>query len=149
IGPGRISSTPPTSGFASNQAGSRRRRVRCRGRPTRSGPSGWSSGRPIPGGSTSGWPTLPPRRAGPPRSSRTEAARYGKHMRLTIVGGGGFRVPLVYAAVARARDRVPITEVVLTDTDPIRLTAMQRVLADMRLNLPVRATQDLDDALAG
>lgn len=86
-------------------------------------------------------------------------------MRLTIVGGGGFRVPLVYAAVARARERVRITEVMLTDTDSDRLAVMQRVLADLATGsgadlatgpglttsppLPVRATTDLDEALRG
>ncbi len=58
-------------------------------------------------------------------------------------------MPLVYSAVARARDRVPITEVALTDTDPARLEAMKRVLADMNHDLPVLATPDLDEALRG
>ena len=72
-------------------------------------------------------------------------------MRLTIVGGGGFRVPLVYEAVARAKDRVPITEVMLTDSDPERLAAMARVLADVPEAgaVPVHTSTDLDDALRG
>src|SRR5690625_3584398 len=70
-------------------------------------------------------------------------------MRLTIVGGGGFRVPLVYAAVARARARVPITEVMLTDTDPARLEAMVAVLEGMGEGLAVAHTADLDEAIEG
>lgn len=68
-------------------------------------------------------------------------------MRLTIVGGGGFRVPLVYEAVANARDRAPISEVILTDDDPARLAAISRVLAALNLDLPVRTTPHLDEAL--
>lgn len=70
-------------------------------------------------------------------------------MRLVIVGGGGFRVPLVYQAVARARNRVPLTEVVLNDSDPVRLAAMSRVLKDLGESLPVSTTTDLDEALTG
>lgn len=58
-------------------------------------------------------------------------------------------MPLVYSAVARARSRVAITEVALTDTDPARLQAMRRVLAGMDLDLPVVTTTDLDEALGG
>ena len=47
-------------------------------------------------------------------------------MKLTIVGGGGFRVPLVHAALL-ADDL--IDEVVLFDTDPDRLAVIDRVLA--------------------
>ncbi|MPV49658.1 6-phospho-beta-glucosidase [Pseudactinotalea sp. HY160] len=57
-------------------------------------------------------------------------------MRLTILGGGGFRVPLVYSAVTAARHRVPITEVTLHDSDPARLAAMGRVLEDYRGDHP-------------
>lgn len=74
-------------------------------------------------------------------------------MRLTILGGGGFRVPLVYSAVAAAQSRVPITEVVLHDTDPARLEAMTKVLADHRdahpAAPPVRATTDEVEAVTG
>ena len=46
-------------------------------------------------------------------------------MKLTIVGGGGFRVPLVHAALLR--DDL-IDEVSLLDTDPARLAVIDRVL---------------------
>ncbi|WP_127130669.1 6-phospho-beta-glucosidase [Georgenia sp. SYP-B2076] len=74
-------------------------------------------------------------------------------MILTILGGGGFRVPLVYQAVAAARARVDVDQVVLLDDDPDRLATMTRVLAqlaDEAADAPaVRATTDLDDAVTG
>ncbi|UFU05273.1 6-phospho-beta-glucosidase [Ruania halotolerans] len=80
-------------------------------------------------------------------------------MKLVILGGGGFRVPLVYSAVLAARHRVPITEVVLFDADPGRLAVMHEVLTGPGSGeaaasngadpLRVRATTDLDDAVTG
>ncbi|WP_433293205.1 6-phospho-beta-glucosidase [Pseudonocardia sp. CA-142604] len=69
-------------------------------------------------------------------------------MRLTILGGGGFRVPLVYAALAGGS---PVTEVVLHDVVPSRLAAIRAVLARMdRPGAPaVHTTTDLDEALRG
>ncbi len=67
-------------------------------------------------------------------------------MKLTILGGGGFRVPLVYQALATGS---PITEVVLHDVVPDRLAAIRSVLDQLACaGAPaVRATTDLDDAL--
>ncbi|MFJ9789510.1 family 4 glycosyl hydrolase [Streptomyces globosus] len=83
-------------------------------------------------------------------------------MRLTILGGGGFRVPLVYGALLGDGGEGRVTDVVLHDEDPARLAAMARVLADQaaaaeadpRTPPPgpapaVTATTDLDDALTG
>ena len=69
-------------------------------------------------------------------------------MRLTVLGGGGFRVPLVYAALAGGS---PVSEVVLHDVSPSRLAAIRAVLAQMdRPGAPaVHTTTDLDDALTG
>ncbi|GAA3087892.1 6-phospho-beta-glucosidase [Pseudonocardia yunnanensis] len=69
-------------------------------------------------------------------------------MRLTVLGGGGFRVPLVYAALAGGS---PVTEVVLHDVAPSRLAAIRAVLARMdRPGAPaVHTTTDLDEALTG
>lgn len=47
-------------------------------------------------------------------------------MRLTILGGGGFRVPLVHAALASQDSGVET--VVLHDTDPARVQAVRAVL---------------------
>ncbi|WP_405551720.1 6-phospho-beta-glucosidase [Streptomyces sp. NBC_01171] len=74
-------------------------------------------------------------------------------MRLTILGGGGFRVPLVYGALLADRGEGRVTEVVLHDVDAGRLDAVTRVLAEQADGVPdapvVRATTELDDALRG
>lgn len=74
-------------------------------------------------------------------------------MKLTILGGGGFRVPLVYGALLTDRAEGRVTEVVLHDLDDRRLYAVTRVLDAQATGLPdaprVTATTDLDRALAG
>ncbi|MYR42520.1 6-phospho-beta-glucosidase [Streptomyces sp. SID5910] len=74
-------------------------------------------------------------------------------MRLTILGGGGFRVPLVYGALLTDRAEGRVTRVVLHDLDPDRLSAVTRVLAEQAAGVPdapeVTATTDLDEALRG
>ena len=87
-------------------------------------------------------------------------------MRLAILGGGGFRTPLVYAALAGTDSGV--TDVVLYDTDAGRLDVMAHVLASIprwrvlralgRSDIPppgsseaprVTVTTELDVALEG
>ncbi|MCX4458409.1 6-phospho-beta-glucosidase [Streptomyces sp. NBC_01340] len=74
-------------------------------------------------------------------------------MKLTILGGGGFRVPLVYGALLGDRAEGRVTHVVLHDVDAGRLTAVARVLTEQAKDLPdapeVSFTTDLDDALRG
>src|SRR3954449_12880523 len=74
-------------------------------------------------------------------------------MKLTIVGGGGFRVPLVYGALLAKRERLPFDEVVLHDLDEGRMERMATVLHGLAQErgeeLPFRATTDLDDAVEG
>ncbi|WP_406499284.1 6-phospho-beta-glucosidase [Streptomyces sp. NBC_00846] len=74
-------------------------------------------------------------------------------MKLTILGGGGFRVPLVYGALLADHAEGRVTAVTLYDTDAGRLTAVARVLADQAATVPdapaVNATTDLDEALRG
>ncbi|QIY65492.1 MULTISPECIES: 6-phospho-beta-glucosidase [unclassified Streptomyces] len=74
-------------------------------------------------------------------------------MRLTILGGGGFRVPLVYGALLGDRAEGRVTRVVLHDVDAERLTAVARVLNEQAAgdaDAPeVSFTTDLDDALRG
>jgi 6-phospho-beta-glucosidase len=50
-------------------------------------------------------------------------------MKLTMIGGGGFRTPLVYAALLRDREPGRVTSVALVDTDEQRLATMARILA--------------------
>ncbi|MGN6751475.1 MAG: 6-phospho-beta-glucosidase [Intrasporangium sp.] len=80
-------------------------------------------------------------------------------MRLTVLGGGGFRVPLVYGAVLADRSERRVTHVVLYDTDEARLHAIGHVLAAQaerhtsggpaRPAPEVTMTTDLDEALEG
>ncbi|WP_329268604.1 6-phospho-beta-glucosidase [Streptomyces sp. NBC_01451] len=74
-------------------------------------------------------------------------------MKLTILGGGGFRVPLVYGALLGDHAEGRVTRVVLHDLDAGRLSAVTRVLAEQAAGVPdapaVSATTDLDEALTG
>jgi 6-phospho-beta-glucosidase len=74
-------------------------------------------------------------------------------MRVAIIGAGGFRTPLTYRALLEARERLGVTEVVLHDTDPARLTTIEAVLAgidaDAGVSLPRRRGTDLTDAVRG
>jgi len=74
-------------------------------------------------------------------------------MKLTIVGGGGFRVPLVYTALMDMRDRLGIEEVVLHDVEQHRLDRIAPVLSGLAIErgvqLPFRGTTDLVDAVQG
>ncbi|AIS01529.1 6-phospho-beta-glucosidase [Streptomyces glaucescens] len=74
-------------------------------------------------------------------------------MQLTILGGGGFRVPLVYGALLGDRGEGRVDRVVLQDPDAGRLRAVSRVLAEQAAGVPdapeVVATTDLDEALRG
>lgn len=77
-------------------------------------------------------------------------------MKLAILGGGGFRVPLVYGALLRDTHDRRVDEVVLYDVDADRLGAIQRILGQLVDATPtevpaptVQATTDLDDAVRG
>lgn len=66
-------------------------------------------------------------------------------MRVTIIGGGGFRTPLICRQLAASR--LPVTEVVLHDICAPRLDVIASVLAGD--GLPLTTTTDLDGALDG
>ncbi|GGN81728.1 6-phospho-beta-glucosidase [Actinoplanes lobatus] len=72
-------------------------------------------------------------------------------MRLTILGGGGFRVPLVHRALLADREQTGITELVLHDVDAGRLDAIGRVLTAQARGVPgaprLITTTDLDTAV--
>jgi 6-phospho-beta-glucosidase len=74
-------------------------------------------------------------------------------MRLTILGGGGFRVPLVYQALLDDHAEGRVEHVTLHDLDATRLAAIARVLAEQADGVPdapaVTVTTDLDAALTG
>ncbi|PWI43095.1 6-phospho-beta-glucosidase [Streptomyces sp. ICBB 8177] len=71
-------------------------------------------------------------------------------MRLTILGGGGFRVPLVYRALL---DGGSVSELTLYDEDRTRLSVIASVLAAQAAGAPrapsVRIATGLDEALRG
>jgi 6-phospho-beta-glucosidase len=74
-------------------------------------------------------------------------------MRLTILGGGGFRVPLIYRALLDDHAPGRVTSLVLHDLDASRLAAIAAVLAQQAQGVPdapaVVTTTDLDQALTG
>ncbi|VXB64420.1 4 glycosyl hydrolase family protein [Arthrobacter sp. 9AX] len=73
-------------------------------------------------------------------------------MRLLIVGGGGFRVPLIYRALASGPFSGLVSELVLYDVDLSRLAAVTAVLRSMpgpSTRLPVHPTTNLAEALSG
>ncbi len=74
-------------------------------------------------------------------------------MKLAIVGGGGFRVPLIYGALLRRFSTLHFDEIVLHDVDEDRLRRIGGVLegqaAEHAERLPFRTTTDLDAAVDG
>ncbi len=77
-------------------------------------------------------------------------------MRLTIAGGGGFRVPLIYRALCSGPFAGLVRELVLFDVDPARLAAIEAVLASLARQAgaaagapQVRAVSSLPEALDG
>ena len=52
-------------------------------------------------------------------------------MKLTILGGGGFRVPLVFKALIADEAPGRVTELRLYDTDATRLEAIRAVLDEL------------------
>ncbi|MGW0230987.1 6-phospho-beta-glucosidase [Actinopolymorpha singaporensis] len=74
-------------------------------------------------------------------------------MKLAILGGGGFRVPLVYKALLNDTGSPRVTEVALYDRSAQRLEVMKSVLAQLaagHADAPrVHATEVLDEAVEG
>lgn len=81
-------------------------------------------------------------------------------MRLAILGGGGFRVPLVFEAVATGATGLAVDELALHDVDEARLRVIERVVDELgaelvatgRASAPlprVIAATDLREALTG
>ena len=74
-------------------------------------------------------------------------------MKLTVVGGGSTYTPELIDGIARLRDRLPVSEVVLVDPDEARLPLVggvsARIMAAHGHPGRVRWTTDLDDGLDG
>lgn len=81
-------------------------------------------------------------------------------MKLTILGGGGFRVPLVYEAVATGATGLRVDEIALQDVDAARLATIARVIEELGAELVaaeraaeplprLRVTTELREAVTG
>ncbi len=74
-------------------------------------------------------------------------------MKLAILGGGGFRTPVVYRAIATGQARTRYDEIVLYDVDARRLGRIEDVLRGMQEvqpgSVPYRTTTQLEDAVDG
>ncbi|HZC32852.1 MAG TPA: 6-phospho-beta-glucosidase [Candidatus Bathyarchaeia archaeon] len=74
-------------------------------------------------------------------------------MKLAVLGGGGFRTPAIYRALAEGQARTRIDELVLYDVDQGRLDRIAAVIAGLDAQLggsvPVRVTTGLDSAVDG
>lgn len=71
-----------------------------------------------------------------------------------MLGGGGFRVPLVYEALAAGRQQVDVSEVVLYDVDGTRLSVIAEVCRQIAQSAGpaaprLRVTTDLSAAMRG
>jgi len=74
-------------------------------------------------------------------------------VKIAVLGGGGFRVPMVYGALLSHASRLGIDDVALYDIDASRLASIDPVLRGLErqrgVNLPFAAATDLDAALDG
>ena len=74
-------------------------------------------------------------------------------MKFTIVGAGSSYTPELLDEMAVRRDSLPVKEIVLYDIDENRLNIMhgfcERFAKKLNLDVSIRATLDLDDALYG
>lgn len=73
-------------------------------------------------------------------------------MKVALIGGGGFRAPMVYAGLLR-RERLRVGEVALHDVSADRLRRIEAVMAGMAEErghrIPTRTTTRLEDAIEG
>lgn len=74
-------------------------------------------------------------------------------MKLTVIGGGGFRVPQIFQALSSARARIQLDELCLYDASADRLDVIRSVLDQAAPTLArpprVRVTTNLTEALTG
>jgi 6-phospho-beta-glucosidase len=78
---------------------------------------------------------------------------FNLRMKLAVLGGGGFRTPAIYRALAEGQTRTRFDELVLYDVDQGRLDRIAAVIAglDARIgrSVPVTVTTRLDEAVDG
>jgi 6-phospho-beta-glucosidase len=74
-------------------------------------------------------------------------------MKVALIGGGGSRTPVLYRGLSERRGRLPVSELVLHDTDALALGRVVKVLEGLDAEgdggVPFRTTTVLEDALEG
>ena len=74
-------------------------------------------------------------------------------MKLTLLGSGGFRVPLMFRTLLADQSDRRVTDLRLWDTDAGRLAVIRSILQAMAQGHPrapeVRVAQSLEEAVAG
>jgi 6-phospho-beta-glucosidase len=74
-------------------------------------------------------------------------------MKLAVLGGGGFRTPAIYRALAEGQTRTSFDELVLYDVDQGRLDRIAGVIAGLDAQLgrsvPLKVTTRLEEAVDG
>ena len=88
-----------------------------------------------------------------PRLTRLVHFWFTRGVKLALLGGGGFRTPAIYRALAEGSTRTTYDGLVLYDVDQARLDRIAAVLSgiDERLgrSVPITTTTDLDEAVDG
>jgi 6-phospho-beta-glucosidase len=78
---------------------------------------------------------------------------FNLRVKLAVLGGGGFRTPTIYRALAEGQTRTRFDELVLYDVDQARLDRIAAVIAGLDAqadrHVPLRTTTKLDDAVDG
>ena len=78
---------------------------------------------------------------------------FNLRMKLAVLGGGGFRTPAIYRALAEGQTRTRFDELVLYDVDQGRLDRIAAVIAGLDAQLghsvPLRVTTRLEEAVDG
>jgi 6-phospho-beta-glucosidase len=74
-------------------------------------------------------------------------------MKITVVGGGGFRAPIAWESIAEIAVDISVDEVVLYDPDAVRLARVDAVIEGLRMERgggpEVKTTTDLPVAVDG
>jgi 6-phospho-beta-glucosidase len=85
-------------------------------------------------------------------SGRARTSDTIREVKLALIGGGGFRTPLIWESVANVANDVDVDTLVLYDTSEARLGAISAVVEGMRrerLGPPIETTTILEEAVEG
>lgn len=74
-------------------------------------------------------------------------------MKLTVIGGGGFRIPQLFSALGGEGAPIKVTELFLHDVQPDRLETIEKILRYLEPDLPqaprLSFGTDIDEAVTG